>query len=163
MSPATAASGAALFYRTLPLIKRTFLRMPAGRREKLPPHLFATLLCLHRHGRQKMSVISDRLGLSKPLVTQHVKRLVAEGYCVRSADPADRRIIYIEITPKGTAHARKVSAYFREKGVRVLSALAQDDLDRFCDSMQTILEVLTRIVTAPGGAARPVASRRKNV
>ena len=107
-----------------------------------------------------MSAISDRLGLSKPLVTQHVNRLVADGYCERSADPADRRIIYIEATPKGTAYAREVSDYFQERGVKALSFLSPEELERFCASMQTLHELLSGLAVRP--AADPTKSKEKN-
>jgi|WetSurMetagenome_2_1015567.scaffolds.fasta_scaffold04803_4 MarR family transcriptional regulator, 2-MHQ and catechol-resistance regulon repressor len=158
MSPSTAKKGSALFYRTLPLMKKIFLGAPAGRRGKLPPHLFGTLLCLHFHGRQKMSAISDRLGLSKPLVTQHVNRLVAEGYFRRFPDPADRRIIYIDITAKGAKYAGAVSTFFQGKGEKALSSLSANELSRFVESLETIHEILSRIdcpekkgIPLPGG------------
>jgi DNA-binding MarR family transcriptional regulator len=145
MSTSTAHNGSVLFYRTLPLMKKIFLYAPEGRHGKLPPHLFPTLLCLSLHGRQKMSMISDRLGLSKPLVTQHVNRLVAEGYFKRFTDPADRRIIYIDITAKGAKYATGVSSYFHERGEKVLSSLSPEDLDRFIQGMEALYEILSRI------------------
>jgi MarR family transcriptional regulator, 2-MHQ and catechol-resistance regulon repressor len=145
MPPSQASSGAALFYRTLPLMKKIFLYAPAGRRGQIPGHLFPTLLCLYANGRQKMGAISDRLGLSKPLVTQHVDRLVAEGYLKRFTDPSDRRIIDVDITPKGSRYAKEVSAYFLQKGETALSSLSPKDLDRFVKSMQTIHELLSGI------------------
>jgi DNA-binding MarR family transcriptional regulator len=159
MAPSTAKSGSALFYRTLPLMKKIFLYAPAGRRGKLPPHLFGTLLCLHFHGRQKMSAISDRLGLSKPLVTQHVNRLVAEGYFKRFADPADRRIVDIDITAKGTKYAQEVSAYFQGKGEKTLSLLSPKDLNRFVASLETIHEILSLIEQPERKGARPPGKR----
>jgi DNA-binding MarR family transcriptional regulator len=159
MAPSTANRGSALFYRTLPLMKKIFLCAPAGRRGKLPPHLFGTLLCLHFHGRQKMSAISDRLGLSKPLVTQHVNRLVAEGYFKRFADPADRRIVHIDITAKGAKYAGEVSAYFQEKGQKALSTLSPNDLDRFVESLEAIHEILSRI-DRPAKHGTPLPGKR---
>ncbi|HEY1405129.1 MAG TPA: MarR family transcriptional regulator, partial [Spirochaetota bacterium] len=128
LSPVNAASE--LFYRTLPLIKKIFLYSQTEPCGKLPAHLFSTLLCIHFNGKMKMSDISERLGLSKPLVTQHTERLVAEGYIVRSADPYDRRIVSIEITPQGSAYAKGITSYFQEKGAKALSKLSADDLKR---------------------------------
>jgi DNA-binding MarR family transcriptional regulator len=156
MSPSPVSSGAALFYKTLPLMKKIFLYAPAGQRGKIPGHLFPTLLCLYVNGRQKMSAISDRLGLSKPLVTQHVDRLVAEGYFKRFTDPSDRRIIYIDITSKGSRYAKEVSEYFRQKGEKALSSLSPEDLDRFIKSMQTIYELLSCIACPAKDGAKPI-------
>ncbi|MDA8125646.1 MAG: MarR family transcriptional regulator [Deltaproteobacteria bacterium] len=149
MTISLAGSAAELLYKTLPLMKKIFLGTPEGQQGKLPHHLFPTLLCLHFNGRQKMSVISDRLGLSKPLVTQHVDRLVAEGYLERSADPSDRRIIHIDITSKGSKYAKEVSSYFRQRGEKALSSLSPEDLDRFIKSMQTLQEILSGIDRLP--------------
>jgi DNA-binding MarR family transcriptional regulator len=156
MSSSPVSSGAALFYKTLPLMKKVFLYAPAGRRGKIPGHLFPTLLCLYSNGRQKMSAISDRLGLSRPLVTQHVDRLVAEGYFKRFTDPSDRRIVYIDITPKGSRYAKEVYAYFRQKGETALSSLSPEDLDRFIRSMETIHELLSGIDCRSKDGAKPI-------
>jgi DNA-binding MarR family transcriptional regulator len=145
MSPILVSTGSSLFYRTLPLMRKIFLYAPAGRRGKIPSHLFPTLLCLYFNGRQKMSSISERIGLSRPLVTQHVDRLVTEGYFKRFTDPSDRRIIYVDLTTKGLRYAKEVSAYFRQKGEKALSSLSPEDLDRFIRSMQTIYELLSSI------------------
>ena len=156
MTPSAVGNGAALFYETLPLMKKVFLYAPAGQRGKIPGHLFPTLLCLYFNGRQKMSAISDRLGLSKPLVTQHVDRLVAEGYLKRFTDPSDRRIIYIDTTSKGSKYAKEVSAYFRQKGEKALSSLSPEDLDRFIKSMQTIYELLSSIDCPSKDGVKPI-------
>jgi DNA-binding MarR family transcriptional regulator len=163
MSPTPVSSGSALFYKTLPLMRKIFLYAPAGRRGKIPSHLFPTLLCLYFNGKQKMSSISERLGLSRPLVTQHVDRLVTEGYFKRFTDPSDRRIIYVDMTTKGLKYAKEVSAYFRQKGEKALSCLSPEDLDRFIRSMQTLYEILSGIdCRAEDGVKKSLAKGKCN-
>ena len=57
---------------------------------------------LFRNGIMSMSEISRRLSMSKPHVTAHVDRLIADGLAHRLYDEKDRRVINIELTPAGS-------------------------------------------------------------
>jgi DNA-binding MarR family transcriptional regulator len=146
MSQTTLKNASALFYRTFPLIKKIFLHASARPRgEKLPPHLFSVLLCVHYGGKQKMGEISVRMGLSKPLVTQHVNRLVETGYFSRFPDADDRRIVRIGITARGIRYAKEISAFYFEKGMKALSLLSEKDIHLFTQSLETVKEILIKI------------------
>ncbi len=147
MSDVSAEQTSMLFFRALPLIKKIFLHSGSTSCGTLPHHLYSTLLCVHYQGTQKMSDISGILGLSKPLVTQHVERLVSGGYFKRVNDPNDRRIVLIDITAKGSAYAKKVVSHFLKKGETALKTLSPKDLKRFEESMRTLYELLSLIDT----------------
>ena len=48
-----------------------------------------------------MNRLSHLLGLHPASMTNTVERLTARGYVRRVSDPADRRMVYAELTPEG--------------------------------------------------------------
>ena len=145
MPDETAREAAALFWGTMPLMKKIFFHSIQNQCGKMPRHLYATLLCVHFNGKQRMSEISDRLGLSKPLITQHVDKLVADGFFKRVDDPADRRIVFIEMTAKGSKYAQEVAEYFLDKGTAALGVLSRSDIAKFSGCIRTLSELLSKI------------------
>lgn len=143
-----AREAAALFWGTMPLLKKIFFHTLQDHCGKMPRHLYTTLLCVHFNGKQRMSEISERLGLSKPLVTQHVDKLVADGFFKRIDDPADRRIVFIEMTAKGSKYAQEVADFFLNKGTAALSVLSQSDIAKFSGCIRTLSELLAKIDTS---------------
>lgn len=139
------AEAADLFYSTLPLIKKYFMHTSTGIQGDIPHHLYSTLLYVYYCGKRNMSSISDYLGLSKPLVTQQVDKLVETGYLNRKYNSDDRRIIEIDITDKGKKSAKEITSFFREKGALALSKLSESELQKFTESISTIKKVLSGI------------------
>jgi DNA-binding MarR family transcriptional regulator len=134
----------ALFYKTYPLIKKTFL-FSGDISKELPGHLFPTLLCIHSNGRMKMSAISDATGASKPLVTQQVDKLVEFGYLERFYSDDDRRIVEVELTEKGNTLTEKVMTEQMNKAAEKLSRLSDSDLFAFSKNMQSINTILNKL------------------
>ena len=133
------------FWGTMPLLKKIFFHTLQDHCGKMPRHLYTTLLCVHFNGKQRMSEISERLGLSKPLITQHVDKLVADGFFRRVDDPADRRIVFIEMTAKGSKYAQEVAEYFLNKGTAALNVLSRSDIAKFSGCIRTLSELLAKI------------------
>jgi DNA-binding MarR family transcriptional regulator len=59
------------------------------------------LLSFSRDNRLAMNRLSQLLGLHPASMTNTVERLTARGYVRRVSDPADRRMVYAELTPEG--------------------------------------------------------------
>ncbi|GAB4058060.1 MarR family transcriptional regulator [Catellatospora paridis] len=88
----------------------------------------ATLATLEREGPQRLTELAVREGVTQPAMTQIVTRLERDALAARTADPADRRVVLVEITQAGRdllRHRRDVRAE------RVAALLAQlDPADR---------------------------------
>lgn len=67
------------------------------------------LVSFSREGRLPMSKIGERLMVHPTSVTNLVDRLVAQELVERSADPDDRRRIYVSLTPAGRRVLRKAT------------------------------------------------------
>jgi DNA-binding MarR family transcriptional regulator len=99
------------------------------------------LLNLVQRGKPlRMSTIAECLIISKGGTTKVIDRLEAKGLVERSQDPADRRALVVEITPKG----RKVFAE--------IQPVVDDAIESYWgqhvtdDEAATILDVVNRVV-----------------
>ncbi|GAA2385134.1 MarR family transcriptional regulator [Catellatospora methionotrophica] len=110
----------------------TVQRLFAALRRLSPPGISlsaaATLATLEREGPQRLTELAVREGVTQPAMTQIVTRLERDALAARTADPADRRVVLVEITAGGRdllRHRRDVRAE------RVAALLAQlDPADR---------------------------------
>lgn len=75
--------------------------------ENLNPQHITILYFLHDCGKLKMREIAERTGLSNSAVTYLIDQLASEEYIRRTPCDDDRRVIYIELTEKGTAFVKK--------------------------------------------------------
>jgi DNA-binding MarR family transcriptional regulator len=89
-----AADVAAGLERLLVLIRRL---SPAG----LSLTAAATLSTLERSGPCRLTALAALEGVTQPAMTQLVGRLEDQGLVERGADPADGRVVQIQISPAG--------------------------------------------------------------
>lgn len=64
------------------------------------PQLFM-LHYIHAEQKCNLTQVAERLEVKPSAVTVMVDRLEKAGYVARSNDPADRRVILVEVTPQG--------------------------------------------------------------
>jgi DNA-binding MarR family transcriptional regulator len=63
-------------------------------------------------GGERSTRLAQRLAVAKPTLTATADGLVAAGYAVRAAEPGDRRVVRLSLTPAGhTALGRADAAY----------------------------------------------------
>lgn len=108
--------------------------------------------CMHVLGWMKskggpvsMTDLAAASFISKPNLTTTVDRLCADGLVERSADPGDRRIVNVELTPKGLdfiARHKEIMAAFIESR---LSLLDDQDLMKLKHALDDLAEILDKI------------------
>ena len=86
----------------------------------------------------KMTDIARFMKVSTAAATGIVDRLVKSGYVDRVFDQRDRRIIRVQITPKGLALMKKVFSERRKMVIEIFGRVSQRD-------RQDYLRVLMRI------------------
>jgi DNA-binding MarR family transcriptional regulator len=91
---------------------------------ELTPTRVAVLLTTDRHGPLRLAEVAEREGLNPTLLSRTIAELATRGLLERSADPADRRSAWVEVTPAGHALAERVRT---ERTFAVQGAI--DDLD----------------------------------
>ncbi len=86
------------------------------------------LLSFTRAGALPTMRIRDLLMVHGSSVTYLVDRLAAAGWVEREADPADRRVSLVAITPAGRDVVAAAAATLAEHGFGPLASLGDDDL-----------------------------------
>lgn len=102
------------------------------------PQLWA-LAHLDRGGACRASNLARALRLTPPTVTALVDRLAALRLVCRHADPRDRRVVRVELTPLGRRRMAEFHAEKRKSARRHFGALSVRDRD-------TYLAVLAKLV-----------------
>lgn len=107
--------------------------------ELTPPQFFA-LMTIARLGRTKMSPLGDELGLSMGAASTLIDRLVTRGMVERDADPADRRAVYVCLSPKGEDVLREAKAGRRTIIAQVLEQMPPENRQRVIAGLETLAD-----------------------
>ncbi len=107
---------------------------------QLTPVQLNSVVWLGRDGPHTMGDLARKLGSSERAVTGIVDRLERDGLARRIRSQADRRVITVELTPRGTAAFRKLSARLLAKTGAFLAVLEHDD-------REALFRILERIAT----------------
>jgi DNA-binding MarR family transcriptional regulator len=102
-----------------------------------PPQIFI-LIYLNKMVELRMTDVARYLSVTTAAATGLVDRLVKGGYVSRVYDPADRRIIKVKLTEKGTDLVKKLIMHKVSRVKDVFGKLSSTDRDDY-------LRVLTRI------------------
>ncbi|MHC5002030.1 MAG: MarR family winged helix-turn-helix transcriptional regulator [Planctomycetota bacterium] len=86
-----------------------------------------------------MSELAGRMYLEVSSMTRVVDRLVAAGLAERAADPADRRVCRVRITPKGRDLLATVRADLLAEHEQVLRELPADSREAIITAMNHLL------------------------
>ncbi len=117
----------------------------------------AKVLYLLAAGDLNMSELVARLGVTSPSVSGVVDRLVERGLIARRASPADRRRIFVGITPAGV----ELLDRFRDLNSRqvrtLLAVLDEADLEQVRGFLGVLDRGISRLAAA-GTPPRPVAA-----
>ena len=97
---------------------------------------------LRDHGSMSPSELSDRLIVTRATVTGLVDSLEQRGFVHRSANPADRRSLVVEITPAGLDVVQKVRTIVHRHEKAWLSVLSDPELRSYIDLLHRIQDSL---------------------
>lgn len=84
--------------------------LAASRDYHLGTSTLGILAYLHEHGTGSLVTLARAARLSTAAVTGLADRLVALGYAARRPSTADRRVVWLDITPSGTATLEDILA-----------------------------------------------------
>lgn len=86
--------------------------------------------------------LSKRLNLEKSTVSRLVSVLNRRGWIKRDHNPADRRIVEVQLTDTGKQAANTLSAARQLKFDRVLSAIPENRRDDVIDALNVLVEAI---------------------
>ena len=88
------------------------------------------------------SELGERLIVTRATVTGVVDSLVRRGFVRRSANPADRRSLLVEITPDGLRVLQQLRTLVHGQERDWMSALSEDELQTYVGLLHRIQEGL---------------------
>jgi DNA-binding MarR family transcriptional regulator len=114
----------------------------------------STLATLERSGPGRLTALATGQGVSQPAMTQLVSRLAEDGLVTRSADPADGRVVHVQITDLGRDYlaSRRAARAARLSGL--LATLSQGDQDALAAALPAI-----RALASAERDGRPAGAR----
>jgi len=108
----------------------------------LPQLLILELL--DKEGPAKMTVLAACMRVTTAAMTGIVQRLVRQGYAQRDYDKNDRRIIRIELTPKGAGLFKRISEQRTQVVNKIFSQISEDDRADYLRVMTKVREILKK-------------------
>jgi DNA-binding MarR family transcriptional regulator len=97
---------------------------------------------LRDHGRMSPSELGERLIVTRATVTGLLDSLERRGYVRRSANPADRRSLIVEITPVGLEIVQELRTIIHRHEKELLSGFSDLDLRAYIERLHQIQDSL---------------------
>ena len=82
---------------------------------------------------------------SKQQMSKMMGKLIECGYVQQLKDPADRRMILLQVTEKGTAYMEHLEELTRESYQPLLKAIPEGESKRFFDALETLHDVFNKM------------------
>jgi DNA-binding MarR family transcriptional regulator len=95
---------------------------------------------LELHGRQKAADLAEMLSITPGAVTGLCDKLIKGGYANRSRTERDRRIVYLEITAKGSEALQKIRILRTEITEMFYNGLSEEDLSHLIRIYKQVLD-----------------------
>jgi hypothetical protein len=92
-----------------------------------------TIILVHSRQGNKIttSKISDLLGITKPAISQALKKLEQGGYIKRKVNNEDRRVVYVYLTKKGEQRLKQKDEHFKTHIDKALSKMEDEEIELF--------------------------------
>lgn len=103
---------------------------------ELRPYLFGVLSRIRDLQPVRMSDVADEMDYDRSTVSRHVAELVALGCVQRLADPADGRVVILELTPTGDAALERVFRAWTTTLDEITADWKPADQKRFLEMLQ---------------------------
>lgn len=124
--------------------------------QALPKLDLLALLMLQRRGEATMSELAGDLGAPLSTATGIGTRLERRGLIRRERHEADRRVIMLQLTPKGQELASGARAQVDQLLAKVHAALTPEELTQLLGLVQ---KVLLALQPSPASGAKPALRR----
>jgi len=94
---------------------------------------YLTLLALfHETGnRLQPTEIAAKLRFTRGNMTGLIDQLLKDGYVTKSADPVDRRVVWIQLTAKGDTHLKRLFPDYFRRLARMLNGISREEFNEF--------------------------------
>jgi DNA-binding MarR family transcriptional regulator len=102
--------------------------------------------------------LAQSLNVSGPTISGSVDALETRGWVVRERDAADRRVVWVRITPDGRATVDAMAALFESRLAAAYRTLTPDEQHALAIGLDALATLFTRLMAHAGdGVAEPKA------
>ncbi|WP_027717634.1 MarR family winged helix-turn-helix transcriptional regulator [Desulfovirgula thermocuniculi] len=126
------------------LFRRLHARLVRSLPEGLTGSQFFALKLIFMRGRMTVSEMAEEHGVSLSAVTAMVDRLHRLGYVERQRDEADRRVVWLSLTPEGEELVRSCLASRRAVLEHYLSRLPAQDVVALVGIFEKLLAIFAQ-------------------
>ena len=130
----------------IPVILREFIKQQANELHKgkitLPQFLIMDFLS--RQGESKMTVLANFMNVTTAAMTGIVERLVRDGYVSRINDKADRRVINIKLTAKGSSLVKRITEQKNDMVIKTFGRISGNDRAEYLRILTNIKDILIK-------------------
>lgn len=106
---------------------------------------YHTLGVLMKYKALPMSEIGSRLYISRPYMTRLADMMIADGLVERQADPTDRRVTNLAITPKGKKFLKESVSRYKKNLIESFEGLDDSDLKNLGTALEDAYRILAKI------------------
>jgi len=100
------------------------------------------LKTIYQDGSLPLGELSKRMYLHPSTLTAAVDRLEKKGYVLRNRIKKDRRVINVQLTPKGSRLAKRAPKPIQGKMIVGLRKLEKDELHLIYRSVEKLVEIM---------------------
>lgn len=125
---------------------------------------FELLAVIHRYGPLRVSELVQRVGVDQSTVSRQIRPLEELGLAVRSEDPADRRVAWLDVTEAGRKIMLSVRRRVNRNVEAALASWSPADREAFGKLLerfrQSVLDLAAAQAFEPGRDTRDTRDRR---
>lgn len=107
-----------------------------------PPAQMFLLRLLDRDGPLKISDQAKKIGVTPAAITNLTNSLVEKGYISRRRDPADRRVVWVQLEDKGREILSRARSRRREWLLGLVASLGPEDTSHLIRILGRIERIL---------------------
>ncbi|MCM8757475.1 MAG: MarR family transcriptional regulator [Candidatus Omnitrophica bacterium] len=128
----------------MPAIAREFMRRQTKDlyKNELTFSQFMVLNLLNLEGKKKMKDLADSLKVTTANMTGMVERLIRQKLVQRLFDPKDRRVIYVDLSPKGKMLIDRIEQNRRRILMKVFANLSESDRQQYLKILSKIRDII---------------------
>ena len=129
----------------LPRMLRGFARRESNylSRGKITLPQLGVLEYLSSRRESPMNELARHLGVTRPAATGLVDRLIVQGLVSRQGDRADRRVVRINLTPKGQRVLGNIWNQKRRMIQQVFGQISPADRSQYLATLEQVVEILS--------------------
>ncbi len=112
---------------------------------EISKQLFGLLHHIEKEGKKPMNYYSEKMMIPKSNLTVMADKLIKMGLVQRDFDSVDRRIVTLEITPKGLEYSDEYKGIVKGHMIKKLEVLEDEDAERMNELLEELRAIFSKL------------------